>query len=82
MQPSRAPRLRLKPENAGKIVRLKRDILRYAEGLGWISASGGHLGVFVGPVSTGGRMQALVLLSVGGVQAVVPIPPDELEMPL
>jgi hypothetical protein len=82
MQLPRAPRLRLKPENAGKIVRLKRDILRYAEGLGWFSAAGGHLGVFVGPVSTGGRMQALVLLSVGGVQAVVPIPPDDLEIPL
>jgi hypothetical protein len=82
MQLPRAPRLRLKPENAGKIVRLKRDIMRYAEGLGWFSAAGGHLGVFVGPVSTGGRMQALVLLSVGGVQAVVPIPPDDLEIPL
>jgi len=82
MQLPRAPRLRLKPENAGKIVRLKRDILRYAEGLGWFSAAGGHLGVFVGPVSTGGRMQALVLLSVGGGQAVVPIPPDDLEIPL
>ena len=80
MQPPRPPRLRLKTENAGKIVRLKRDILRYAEGLGWISASGGHLGVFVGPVSTGGRMQALVLLSVGGTRVLLDVPLGELEM--
>jgi len=82
MQPPRPPRLRLKLENAGKIIRLKRDILRYAEGLGWFSAAGGSLGVFLRPVSTGGRMQALVLLSVGGVQAIFAVPPGELEMPL
>ena len=82
MQPPRPPRLRLKLENAGKIVRLKRDILRYAEGVGWFTAAGGSLGVFLRPVSTGGRMQALVLVSVGGTQAIFPIPPDDLEMPL
>ena len=82
MQPPRPPRLRLRPENAGKIVRLKRDILRWSSGGGWITAGAGSLGVFVRPVSAGGRMQALVLLSVGGVQAVVPIHPEELEIPL
>ena len=82
MQPPRPPRLRLKLENAGKIVRLKRDILRYAEGVGWFTAAGGSLGVFLRPVSTGGRMQALVLVSVGGTRVLLDVPPGELEMPL
>ena len=82
MQPPRPPRLRLKLENAGKIVRLKRDILRYAEGLGWFTAASGSLGVFLRPVSTGGRMQALVLVSVGGTRVLLDVPPGELEMPL
>jgi len=79
-QSKRAPRLRLRQENEGALVRVKRDILRYSDSLGWFSAASGSLGIFVRAVSIGGRMQALVLLSVAGVQTIVAVRPEELEI--
>ena len=80
-QSKRAPRLRLRQENEGALVRVKRDILRYGE-RGWISIERGALGIYVRRIDLGGRMCALVLVHVrkGGESEVVAVPPDELEM--
>lgn len=80
-QSKRAPRLRLRQENEGALVRVKRDILRYGE-RGWISIERGALGIYVRRIDLGGRMCALVLVHVrqGGEGSVVAIPPEELEM--
>ena len=81
MRSKRAPRLRLRQENEGALVRVKRDILRYGE-RGWISIERGALGIYVRRIDLGGRMCALVLVHVrqGGEGSVVAIPPEELEM--
>jgi hypothetical protein len=80
-QSKRAPRLRLRQENEGALVRVKRDILRYGE-RGWISIERGALGIYVRRVDLGGRMCALVLVHVrkGGESEVVAVPPEDLDL--